>query len=1142
MRRRKPLVHVAAVVMALRASLLTVSAAAPVPSREEAYRANNLGVALLEQVKFTDAAEAFRRALKLDPGLDLAQVNLALALLNVPDLVAARIEAQKAVERAPGRLQAYYAVGLVAKAQNRPADAVAAFERVLKTDPDDVGANVSLAQLLMQQQKYADAAALLRKAGQVEPYNSTVAYALATALLRSGAQAEGQEQMRRFQVLREAGYATSLGQNYPQQGRYAEAIVSTGAEPGLVDARTPAVTFRAGPGSTLPLRKAAAKAAAPTHAALLDYDGDGDLDIFASGGGAAYLLRNDGGTFTDVTAGTAALSGATGGLAVAGDYDNDGREDLLAHAASRFRLYHNDGGGRFSDASLAAGVPATLADAQTAAFVDVDHDGDLDVLLAGVVGSARKPLPNVLLRNDGKGRFKDVAVEAKVAEPRDAVGVVPTDYDNHRDVDLLIARAAGRPALLRNLRDGSFKDAAALAGLELDGDIACVAAGDVNKDGYTDFFFGRPDGPGVLALSDGRERFTIAAAPEASAGAHAALFVDYDNDGLLDLVAATPRGLRVVRSLGERWIDVSAAALAPDLLAPKTDAESVRGLAAADLDGDGDTDLLLVTPAGLRVARNEGGERNAALHVALVGKGSNRGGVGAKVEARAGSLRAKLERYAAAPAPAPADLTFGLGARTAVDAIRILWPSGTLQAETELPALTKPPARAALRTVEELDRTPSSCPYLFAWNGERFAFVTDFMGGGEMGDWLAPGVYNRPDPEEYVRIGPSQLRERDGRYELRITHELEEVLYLDRLELLAVAHPADANVYPDEGLADPPKPFRLHAVRGARAPRAAVDEHGHDVLARVRDLDGRAVEDFAVLNVRGYAAEHAVTVDVGDAGPRPRLLLSGWTEYAFSSDNVAASQAGLTLAAPRVEARDSRGRWRTIAADIGMPVGRPQTIVVDLAGRLPKGAREVRVVTSMRVFWDQVRVADGGDTPTAIERLPVATAELRMRGFSAAIRRAGATTIDFDYDRVSTALPWKQMPGRYTRFGDVRPLLATSDDRFVVCHPGDEIALTFDARALPPLPAGWTRTFLLHADGFSKEMNLHSASPDVVAPLPFHGMSGYPYTLESAPSRSEDFLEYVEAYNTRVVSRTAPLLETLVAAPPEAPTQGQDMP
>jgi hypothetical protein len=188
---------------------------------------------------------------------------------------------------------------------------------------------------------------------------------------------------------------------------------------------------------------------------------------------------------------------------------------------------------------------------------------------------------------------------------------------------------------------------------------------------------------------------------------------------------------------------------------------------------------------------------------------------------RAGSLRQRLETSAVTPPVAPADLVFGLGARTAADAVRVLWPAGILQ--TEIPPAEAAPSRVATLAIKELDRKPSSCPYLYAWNGRAFAFITDFMGGGEMGYWEGPGEYNHPDPDEYVRLADDQLRPRDGRLELRVTNELEEALFVDRLSLLAVAHPAGIEIYPDEGMRLPAPGFRLVAVRDAGPVAAAAD-------------------------------------------------------------------------------------------------------------------------------------------------------------------------------------------------------------------------------------------------------------------------------------------------------------------------------
>jgi Flp pilus assembly protein TadD len=1077
-------------------------------TREEAYRANNIGVALLEQFKHKEAADAFKRALQLEPGLALARINLGIALFNLPDLLAAKKELQAATTVAPTAPQPHYLLGLAAKTQNKPEEAIASFQKVLKIDANDVGTNVNLGQLYAQQRKYPEAIAVLRTAVAAEPYNATALYNLGTALMRSGQREEGQKVIAQFQELRQRGTGTTLGTNYLEQGRYAEAIASTGAEPDLVDKRTPEVTFTDVTATVLPpitgWRVPVSTPSERSGAVLLfDYDLDGDLDLVEVGGNKQRLCRNDGGKFSDVTAQSGAIAKEANGLgtaAIAGDYDNDNRPDLLILRNNSTTLYHNDGNGSFSDVTAAAKIPAAPENPMTAAFADVDHDGDLDLLIGGNGYQ--------LLRNNGDRTFSDQTVAAKLDDKVAVRAIVATDFDNRRDIDLLVA-ANEKLSLWRNMRDGTFRDVAGEVGLgaaELKGKTT-VAAGDVNKDGFTDFYFGsRGDPAGFLAISDGKERFQISRAQGHSS---ATQFVDYDNDGLLDLALVVQTELVVLRNTGAAWTDISGKAVqGPSLIG--------MALASGDLDGDGDTDLISGFPGGaLKVARNDGGNANRSLRVNLAGKVSNRSGVGAKLEVRAGSLAQKLETYSAYPAPAPADIVFGLGKRTTVDAVRVLWPAGIVQAETEL-ANTKSPI-----TLTELDRKPSSCPYLYVWNGERFEFVTDFLGGGEMGHLDAPGIYNTPDPDEYVRISGDLLRERNGRYELRVTNELEEALFVDRVQLISVAHPKDVEIYPNEGLTVPPQPFKIYSTRNARAPLAALDEHGHDMLSRVERLDRQYPDDFELQQIRGYANDHELTLKLDPDLPArgALLLLTGWTDYAWSSDNLAASQSGKSLTLPALQVKDTSGRWQTVIENVGIPVGRPQTVVVDLSGRFLSASREVRIVTNMRIYWDQIQVATSlGQLSTQLTRLDPSVADLRWRGFSLEHSPDGRQPMGYEYKQVSFASPWKVMTGRYTREGDVGELLLEADDMFVISRPGDELVLSFAADKLPRLPEGWKRTFLLYADGFSKEMDINSASPDQVGPLPFHGMSKYPYEWPERYPLTEKRRRYLEKYNTRIVT------------------------
>jgi len=1094
---------------------------------EAAWRANNIGVAYLEQYNFPSAAASFREALQADRTLAIARLNLGIALLYGGDAKAARTEIEAARGALPGRPEPDYLLGLIARSEDRVDDAIAAFGRVRAIDPSDAGAATNLGQLYLGQREYAKAIEILRAAVAAEPFNATAAYGLATALTRNS-DPEGRAAMDRFQALRATSYAVTYSQAYLEQGRYAEAIASTGAESELVDPRTPDVTFTDVTSTILPPQRPLVSDGRDTALTLADLDGDGGLDLIAGGAPGLDVLRNERGRFTGVASasfGPSLRAPAMG--AIAGDYDNDGRADLLVLRRTGVALYRQSAPGRFEDVTAAAGLGAlqNVSAGYAAAWVDADHDGDLDLVVSVAGPQGPSASGSRLLRNNGDGTFTDITAQAGVAVPHPIAAIVPTDFDNRRDVDLLMAGPGGPPLLFRNMRDGTFKDVAAEVGLAVDGSVSSVAVGDVNKDGYPDFFFGRADGAGTLALSNGRARFRSSPLP-AAANALAAQILDYDGDGLLDLLVVTDAGPRMLRNVGTGWNDVTARVFPGPLATarPASDGAAV-GLATGDLDGDGATDIVYRTRDGVRVWRNTRTAAAHTVHVQLAPRVTNRSAVGAKIDLRAGSLRQRLETFSATPAPAPADVIFGLGTRPGADVIRVLWPSGILQAET--PASRTATIAGTLK-IEELDRKPSSCPFLFTWNGSRFEFITDFLGGGEMGYLEAPpDERNTPQPEEYVRIAGDKLKPRDGRYELRVTNELEEAMFLDRAQLVVLSHPADVDVYPNGGLRSTPEPFRLVTTRGARPPVAAVDEHGHDVLDRVARLDRQFVDDFASDRIRGYAREHSLTLTLPAPGPNGHrtLLLTGWTDYAFSGDNLAASQSRMQMKLPALQIEDAHG-WRTVIDDIGFPAGRPQTVTVDLAGKVPASVSRVRIVTSMKIYWDQILVdVSDGRAPVTMTRLDPVSATLAWRGFSKEGSPDGREPFGYDYDTVSADSPWKLMPGRYTREGDVRELLRATDDRFVIARAGDQIALSFDAASLPPLPAGWTRTFLLYGDGFSKEMDLHSASPDALDPTPFHGMKRYPFEPSARPPLTAEQIADAERYQTRVVARPLPPIE-----------------
>ncbi len=1093
-------------------------------TRERAWQANNLGVAYLEQFNYASAVKQFEAALAIDPALVAARVNLALAHLYEPDLAAAQ-KAAAAAAAAPGAPpHADFVLGLVARSENREDDALAAFRRVLQADPDDVASLVNVGQLLLQQRAFADAVPVFARAVALEPYNVSALYNLAVAQTRAGQREQGASTTKAFQALRESGYGTTYSNTYLEQGRYAEAILSTGGEADA-PAEAPALTYA--------VRSPALGTDAVTGLGAGDVDRDGttDLVVLTASGFAVYAgAGTPSPTRVFAASWPAVPSFGARGVVVA-DADNDGKPDLLVHGRGGVSLWRQTAGTGgapfgFEDVTPASGIGTTL-DVRTAALVDVDHDGDLDLLIGGAARAGATPAPLAVWRNNGNGTYADVTATTLPGQaPLVATAIVPADVDLRRDIDVLVLGNDGRVRLWRNMRDGSFREVSGDVGLAAVSGASAIAVGDANKDGYPDIAVSTKDGTGLLATGASSNRFTSRPLAALPASAIALQMADADNDGLLDIVALTADGLRIVRqSPGGSFEDVSAragAGLVRDGSADRgtspTAATTAGALLLLDADASGSLDpvALLGGTVHLHLASSTA----PGFRATLTGQVSNRSGVGAKVEMRAGSLWQKVETSAASPAAAPADIVFGLGARRTVDVVRVLWPAGIVQAEPIAPDAQK----AGRLEVVELDRKPSSCPYIYTWTGDRFEFVTDFLGGGEMGYQLAPGVFNTPDPEEFVRIPGDKLRPRDGRYELRVTNELEETLFLDHLSLLAVDHPAGTDVFPLEGMVSKPESGLRHVVVRDRRPAArVVDAAGRDASAQAAHTDRTYVANIPLLPIRGYAEPHAVTISLGSETPAQGavLLLTGWTDYAFSSDNVAAAQAGHVMQPPSLQVPDAQGGWTTVIDEIGIPVGRPQTIVVDLSGRFTGASREVRIATTMRVYWDRIEVAtrDAGVVPV-VSRAPAAGADLRWRGFSQPVSLV--EPLAFDYASVTPHSPWKQMPGRYTREGDVRDLLAAVDDRFVVARPGDEVALAFAAGDMAVLRDGFTRTFILHGDGYSKEMDINSASPDQAWPLPSHSMTRYP-----TPMSPLDEPDWFTHYNTRIVGRQVPRLASV---------------
>ena len=1092
---------------------------------DEAVRLNNRGVALMGQQFTEKAAQSFADAIKADPKLAQLYVNDGIALLTLQRLDDAKAVFKKAIALDAKNPQTWYNLGLAQHSGNELDDALKSFQEAVKLDPQDADSYYFEGVCYSEMKQFDKAIVILTKALEVNPLHASGEFALARSLQRSGQTQEAKEHFKRFQHLTSAKVAAAIGLAYGEQGHYSTVIPIEEHE--TANRAMIPVTLEARPMIAVASAEAGSADTYTGGACMLDVTGSGamDLVLMRSGDRAISVLhRQANGSFETIDADAAGLKAAGHAVACAvGDYDGDGLNDLAVALHDGLLLFHNLGKGKFENVTAEAGLAARNRPSGVT-FVDFDHDGDLDLLVTGA-GLKAGDAPDVLWRNNGNKTFTEWTEPTGLGGSGTTAAAILTDFNNARAVDLAMTGDVASPLLYVNPREGKYPTQPLYEDAKLPPSLG-IAVLDFNKDGWMDIAVTHAGAPGLTLWRNvegpnhvGRRFERVELPLEGAQRGWGVTPVDIDNDGWIDLAvivetAAGPR-VRLLRNRGDGTFDDVSRALGLD----KITLNDPRGLIAGDVDGDGAADLIVTQMhAPPLLLRNVGGNKNHFARLDLIGYADNKTALGVKVEIFANGHWQKWELagstgYQTQPAP---QILVGLGQSESIDLLRILWPTGVLQDEIDLPKLAD--GRAVI-PMKEADRRGSSCPVLFAWNGKKFKLVTDVIGAAVVGHWFTPTRRNTPNPGEWIKVDGAQLAGVDGRLSLRFIEPMEEVNYIDQLRLVAVDHPANVEVNPDERFLDDP-PFasgRVVASQGARLPARAWDGEERDVTEALSRRDHQFASGFTPTPYDGFANLHALTLDLGDVKPNAplRLLMTGYVNYFSATSLYAAWQAGIKPVSPYVEAQMPNGSWQRVTGEAGFPAGLERTIVVDLTGKLPAGARRIRLMSNLEIYWDQVLVDESNNAEARSTEVPLTNATLHFRGYPLQIEGASPGDLDYDYNRVSLTGPFQHQRGNYTRLGDVTQLVKGVDDRYVIFGSGEEIATEFDATSLPAVPAGWKRDYFFYANGFVKDMDWWDASPFTVSQLPFHGMSKYPYPEAESFPDDAGALSYQLNWNDR---------------------------
>jgi tetratricopeptide (TPR) repeat protein len=1067
--------------------LLLLAAAAPAPqSSELLWHHRNLGKAFYENPTTQyEAVAEFKKALDLAPTSARERLNYGLALLKAGKVAEGIAELQKVQKQAPEIPHTWFNLGIAYKRDSKYDEAIAQLEGMASRVPDEPVTHYNLGTLYKLTGKAEPSLKEFETAARLGPDLAGPRFQLYNAYRQAGRADDAARELDKFKENKARQEGAAVPEDL-EWSWYSEILDDVGPW----TERAPKAASKPAPDLKLePAELAQGLDVATAGLAVLDADGDGKPDLLAWSKQGVQLFRG-GATKVETTG----LQDLRDVVAIApGDFDNDGLADLcvLNPAPSLWRNVGGGGSGRFE--KLAASLPAGSFNA--AVWLDADHDYDADLILLGE--------RSALVRNEGAAGWSDATARFPFAPGKAVSGAVLDVVADTQGRDLAVGYADHPGVIYRDRLGGRF-EAQDLAVLEPGARF--LTAWDADQDGWTDLAAALPgragEAPGIYVLHNERSpQGKLAAGLSVDAPGPIA-FADLESRGVSDLV--TGRGL--YRNPAEP-VRRAAPGLPPIAAA----------LAAADFDADGRPDLAVVGTDGKLVRlRNATPTGNRWLSVALEGVKNQKLAPGATVEVKAGSSFQK-KAYLGVP------LLFGLGdlkkGETA-DTVRITWPNGLIQNETKK-------APGAYK-IQEAPRLSGSCPMIFTWDGAGFRFITDVLGVAPLGASAGDGTYFPVDHDEYVQIPGEALALQNGKYEVRVTEELREVSYLDAIHLIAVDHPQNVEIFTNDKFKSPPFPdFRLFGVEKRIYPKVARDGEGRDVLPRLLARDQTYPDGFR-HNSAGVAELHTLDLDFGDGSQTPApdgravLILSGWVDWADGSTFLGAAQESKQgLVFPYLQVKDAAGQWRTVIDDMGIPSGKPKTISVDLTGKFLGPSREVRIVTSLCVYWDEIFLAaQSGPAPVRQTEIAPATAALRYRGFSRPVIDPKRQQPErFEYASWMPITEWNPTPGLYTRYGDVRPLLAGVDDLLVVMGSGDEVRLTFDAAALPALQPGWRRDFLLLVDGWAKDADANTAFAQTVEPLPFHGMSSYPYPANEHFPDDPAHSEYLKTYNIRPALR-----------------------
>jgi hypothetical protein len=534
-----------------------------------------------------------------------------------------------------------------------------------------------------------------------------------------------------------------------------------------------------------------------------------------------------------------------------------------------------------------------------------------------------------------------------------------------------------------------------------------------------------------------------------------------------------------------------------------------------DIDGDHGNDLLIIRNDGTSdLLENTASSRSMKL--TIKGLKDNTEAYGSRILIDAGFYR--ISRYITAYTPDTfpgiegTTVLIGIGGHDKADRVQIIWPN---KARNQIIS----PEGLTAKFRQRLDQL-SSCPNIYVSDGLQTRYITDFFVNSPLGLPVADRTFWKPDGDETYLL-PHIVPDSEGNLRFIIAEDMREVIYLDQVELVAVTHSKEVNVYPDDRITDPVNTGNLLVVADERSADTVTDNKGNDITEILASADHEYYSHFSRTLFPGMCEDSIITLEFRKlpASKQLALVLSGASALTDSGEYALSQAASIKPLPPSLEIRMPDGKWQKPDLDIGMPGGRFKTYAIPIPENIVFDA--LRISGNYCVYWDRIAVGKLiTENLPEIKRLNPQKARLDYRGY-AATDHISEIPAPWDGSLLAARrFEYNFSEGFYTGYGNVKNLLINADNRMVIMSHGDGLTVTFDISDLSrKLTDDKQTSLLIHLRGWVKDNDPKTAYGSTVEPLPYIGMHGYPYTSANPLLTESSYDDYLRFCNNRWMDR-----------------------